>query len=212
MFQEPAALRLDWGVALQAQPGQSECGDAWAVEPVPDGFLLAVVDGLGHGAAAARASRRAVEIIRSLASKPLETIFGACHKALLGSRGAAISAARINTSGLSLMWLSVGNVEGLVINRATGHPPERQRETLLERGGVVGYELPTLRPATISFEPGAVLVLATDGVRHGFALDVRTELEAQPAADHILARYGRGTDDALVMVARLLRGGRDQDS
>ena len=212
MSQKSAALRLDWGVALQAQPGQVECGDAWVIEPIADGFLVAVIDGLGHGAAAAIAAQRAVETIKRSASQPIEMVVSVCHQALLGSRGAAISMARIDTGGESLTWVGVGNVEGLVLNPVAFSPPVWQSEALVARGGVVGYELPPLRPATLPFKPGSFLVFATDGVKPRFAAEMRTGRQAQQAADHILAGYGRGTDDALVMVIQLLRGGSDQDS
>jgi negative regulator of sigma-B (phosphoserine phosphatase) len=212
MSQKSAALRLDWGVALQAQPGQVECGDAWVIEPVANGILVAVIDGLGHGTAAAVAAQRAVETIRRSASLPLEKLISVCHQALLGSRGAAISVARIDTAGETLTWVGVGNVEGLVLNPVAFTPPVWQSEALVARGGVVGYELPTLRPATLPFKPGSFLVFATDGVKPGFAGEMRARRQSQQAADHILAGYGRGTDDALVMVVQLLRGGSHQDS
>jgi hypothetical protein len=171
-----------------------------------------VIDGLGHGAAAAVASKRAVETIRRSASLPVETIFGACHQALLGTRGAAISAARIDASGERLTWCGVGNVEGLVLNPVGFSPPVWQSEALLARGGVVGYELPQLHPIALPFKAGAFLLFATDGVKPGFAVEMRAGRRTQQAADHILATYGRGTDDALVMVVQLLRGTSDQDS
>jgi hypothetical protein len=211
MSQKSAAPRLDWGVALLAQPGQVECGDAWIIEPTTDGVLVAVIDGLGHGAAAAVAAQRAVDTIKGSVSQPIEMIVGVCHQALLGSRGAAISLARIDTGGESLTWVGVGNVEGLVLNPVAFSPPVWHSETLIAHGGVIGYELPKLRPAVLPFKPGSFLVFATDGVKPGFAAEMRSGRRAQQAADHILASYRRGTDDALAMVITLLRGGSDQD-
>jgi negative regulator of sigma-B (phosphoserine phosphatase) len=205
MLQESTAPRLDWGVALQPQPGQVECGDAWIIEPIAEGFLVAVIDGLGHGAAAAQAAQLAVEAIKGSASQPLEVIVSACHQALLRSRGAAMSLARIDTEGESLTWLGVGNVEGLVLKPVAFSTSVWQSEALVARGGVVGYELPTLRPASLPFKPGSFLVFATDGVKSGFAAEMRSGLRAQPAADQILAVHRRGTDDALAMVIQLLR-------
>jgi phosphoserine phosphatase RsbX len=80
------------------------------------------------------------------------------------------------------------------------------------RGGVVGYDLPPSHSVTVPFKAGAFLVFATDGVRPGFTAELRAGRRAQQAADHILASYGRGTDDALVMVLQLLRGGSDHES
>jgi len=48
---------IEWAVAELAQPGQSESGDRHLVLPTPDGGLVAVVDGLGHGAEAANAAK-----------------------------------------------------------------------------------------------------------------------------------------------------------
>jgi hypothetical protein len=72
------------------------------------------------------------------------------------------------------------------------------------RGGVVGYLLPSLRTATVQLERDDVLVLATDGVRPVFG-DWPGE-PPQDVAARILDEQGRGTDDALVLVARY-RGG-----
>jgi hypothetical protein len=211
MSQRLAAPRLDWGVALQAQPGQVECGDAWIIEPINDGFLVAVIDGLGHGPEAAVAAQRAVETIKSSATEPLEIIVSLCHQALLKSRGAAISLARIDTAGESLTWVGVGNVEGLVLSPLTFRPPFWQTEALVARGGVVGYDLPALRLATLPFKLGSFLVFATDGVEPGFAAGLRGGRAPQQAADHILAGYRRGTDDALALAVQLIQGGLHQD-
>jgi len=51
---------LEWGVAELVLPGQTESGDRYLVTPTPEGGLVAVVDGLGHGAEAAEAAKGAV--------------------------------------------------------------------------------------------------------------------------------------------------------
>jgi phosphoserine phosphatase RsbX len=71
-------------------------------------------------------------------------------------------------------------------------------------GGVVGYQLPRLRPSEIPVAPGDTLILATDGVEHGFADGLDLLQPPQELADGILAGHGRGSDDALVLVARYL--------
>jgi len=48
------------------------------------------------------------------------------------------------------------------------------------------------------------LVFATDGIGSGFLSDVSAREEPQRLADQILDRYGKGTDDALVLVAKYL--------
>ncbi len=72
--------------------------------------------------------------------------------------------------------------------------------------GVVGSHLPPLEAGVLTVHPGDTLIVATDGIRRGFAEDLPRAVPPQRAADLILARYRSGTDDALVLVARYLGG------
>jgi negative regulator of sigma-B (phosphoserine phosphatase) len=94
----------------------------------------------------------------------------------------------------------VGNVEGTLV-RAEGGMVRRANSILL-RGGVVGFQLPQLRPSTTPVEPGDMLILTTDGISPGYVPEVDPAAGPEAIADRILADYGRGVDDALVLVAR----------
>ena len=50
------------------------------------------------------------------------------------------------------------------------------------------------------------MIFATDGIREGFSDGLQFEAPPQQLAEHILSQHGKGTDDALVLVARY-RGG-----
>lgn len=208
----PLEARLDWGVASHAQVPLHECGDAWTIRGVEGGCVVAVIDGLGHGTHAARASRSAIESISQSTAGTLEQILLGCHHALLRSRGAAISLARIDLAKQELAWLGVGNVDGLVLSPVANQPAGWQMESLVVRGGVVGYELPNLRSSRVPFAVGAVLVFATDGVKQGFSKAIRPGQGAQAAADRLMAEFDLRTDDALILVVRHTRGGPHHDS
>lgn len=202
-------VRLEWGAATRALAGQAESGDQYLVEPLPNGLLLAVVDGLGHGEEAAVAARLALATLKGTAA-PLGVLMQQCHERLRQSRGAVMSLASFDTRQHTLTWLGVGNVESVLVRAAPAAKP--RAETLLLRGGVVGYRLPTLREVTLPVRAGDTLVMVTDGIRSGFVKDQRQgdgrlpgspqPASAQQLADFILAHYGRTTDDALVLVAR----------
>jgi hypothetical protein len=49
---------------------------------------------------------------------------------------------------------------------------------------------------------GDTLIFVTDGIRSGFARGLSTGDPPQLMANRILAEYGKGSDDALVLVAR----------
>jgi phosphoserine phosphatase RsbX len=209
MVDKRQGVRLEWGVATHAQAHQTECGDAFTVEPTADGFLVAVIDGLGHGRDAARASRRAVDMIHASAGGMLQDTMRACHRALVGTRGAAISMALVDLSEQRLEWVGVGNVEGVVLNPVAYQAAGWRSETLVVRGGVVGYDLPPLQTGHVPFGLGAALVFATDGIKLGFSGEIRAGRSPQQNADQIMAVYDRGTDDALVLVAQQVWGGSD---
>jgi serine phosphatase RsbU (regulator of sigma subunit) len=71
------------------------------------------------------------------------------------------------------------------------------------RGGVVGYQIPTLRARSLDLEPGDLLVMATDGIHGGYPSALKPTQTVQASADRILADYGNDSDDALVLVSRL---------
>ena len=66
------ALDLAFGVASRALPGQASCGDVHVIESLPQGALIAVLDGLGHGSDAAHAAQASLKHIpNDLAEKIL---------------------------------------------------------------------------------------------------------------------------------------------
>jgi serine/threonine protein phosphatase PrpC len=189
---------VDWAVSGRALQGELESGDAHLVATLPGGALVAVVDGLGHGPEAAQAARHAVATMRADPGKPVADILLACHQQLRKTRGAVISLASFQPGIMT--WLGVGNVEGLLFS--AGQTGATVRESLLLRSGVVGYQIPSLRPASLRIQSGDMLVLATDGISTRFGDHVPLARRPQEVADEILRRYGKETDDALVLVAR----------
>ncbi len=122
-----------------------------------------------------------------------------------------MSVAQINLAEQRLVWLGVGNVEGVVLNPVTYQAASWRSETLVVRGGVVGYDLPHLQTASVPFGLGAVLVFATDGIKLGFGGEIRAGRDPQQTADLIMGGYDRGTDDALVLVVQQMWGGSNHD-
>ena len=194
------AALIDWGVATLTLPGERESGDLHLVKPVRAGVLVSVVDGLGHGAEAAAAARAAVAALSRHAQESVLPLLQRCHQALAGTRGAVVSVALFDRADGSMTWLGVGNVEGVLLYADAGG--RRGRERLVTRGGIVGSELPPLRAEVLAVAPGDTLVLATDGIQSGFADELTVDAPPQQLADQILARSGKSTDDALVLVAR----------
>ena len=191
---------VSWGVCGQSIPGETESGDLHVVAHFTDGVLVAVIDGLGHGPGAASAARAAAHVLEEFADEPVMPLVRRCHEALRGTRGVVLSVAAFSAGDNTMTWLGVGNVEGVLFRADTATVP--RREGLLLRGGVVGYQLPPLRPTTLPVVLGDMLVFATDGIRSHFADESPIGCDPDPAAQSIHAHFGKVTDDSLVLVAR----------
>lgn len=194
---------LEWSVAAQSLGGEPDSGDLAVVRPFPNGALVAVIDGLGHGAEAAQAARVAAAELEAHASDSVIALLRRCHGALRGTRGVVMSLASFNVRDDTMTWIGVGNVEGVLV-RAN---PEGStfRENVLLRGGVVGHDLPPLQAFVVPVARGDSLAFATDGLRAEFLTAVSASGTPARQATDLLTRYIKSTDDALVLVARYLR-------
>lgn len=192
---------IDWGVALRPLAGESESGDRHVLAEVPNGELVAVMDGLGHGPIASQAATIAAATVEAYAHEPPAFLFQRCHERLKRTRGVVMSVAAFDPDG-TLTWLGVGNVVGVLARAQAG--TSARRDWLLVRGGVVGDRLPTLRHSILRVRQGDTLYMATDGISDDFTRDIGSRDPPQRIADDILRRYARATDDALILVARYL--------
>ena len=183
-------------------PGQGESGDRHLVYCGGDGVLLAAIDGIGHGEEAANAAEAALSILKTNANEPVISLVERCNEGLRSTRGVVLSLASIDPEHGMMTWLGVGNVQGVLMR--AGARKGSVQEVLLLRGGVVGSQLPALQAAVLPIAQGDTLVFVTDGIRGEFVEGLSALESPQRAADRILKQHGRGNDDALVLVVRII--------
>lgn len=193
---------VDVGVASFAPGGNVESGDLHVSLCTAGRALIAAIDGIGHGKSAAAAAHAAAVILESSADVSLVSLIQQCHESLRPTRGVVLSVAVIDFNLGSLDWIGVGNVQGILLR--SPNSPNGGNKTLLLRPGVVGAQLPSLQTAALPISPGDALIFATDGIRSEFADDLSSHEPPQRSADRILAKHCKGTDDALILVARFL--------
>jgi phosphoserine phosphatase RsbX len=192
---------IDWSTAKKPLIPGEEPGDCALCEPLPEGFLVAVVDALGHGPDAAAAAQRAVGRLRKNAGEPLDRLVLECHEELKWTRGAVMSLASFDFVAKTISWMGVGNVEGAMFRAARSGSPIKF--SLTQRAGVIGYDLPALKASTIRLEPGDTLIFVTDGVRLDFADGLDPTSSPGQLVDYLMT-FAKENDDSLALVARYL--------
>ncbi|HUE35216.1 MAG TPA: SpoIIE family protein phosphatase [Mycobacterium sp.] len=193
---------IEWATAGRPLPGERVCGDQpIAIDVGGDAALFGVMDGLGHGPAAATAATRAVDALKRARTERLEVLVQLCHRVLGGTRGVAMTLARVDYVDNTLSWTGVGNVTAnLVAKDATG---THVRSSARLAAGIVGYRIPEIRPALVlPLRAGDLIVIASDGIAEDHLDHIDFAASATVIADEILRKYAKESDDAMVLTAR----------
>ena len=185
---------IEYGAINIALEGEIECGDAWCLKEDSQGLALFLVDGLGHGTFAAEAARTAVSAFaREPFAEPQEIMMRA-NGLMSKTRGGAAACARVIGSKVS--YAGVGNISGTLLSAG-------KSQGMVSQNGTLG----TYHRRSLQFDyardPGALLIMYSDGISGRWELKERADLLARhPAiiAAAIYRDYGRERDDATVVV------------
>ena len=201
---QPVGVRsrsaFDVGVVRAAKRGETECGDDWGIV-ADDGrgrALLTVIDGLGHGLAAAEASRRGVELATESAADRPGQVVAALHRGLRSTRGAAVAVAELQANDTNLLYAGLGNISGAIVR-----PTESK--SLMSHNGIAGHEMRKIQELTYEWPAEALLVMHSDGVSAKWDLSRYPGLHSRHpsvVAGVIYRDLSRGRDDAVVVVVR----------
>lgn len=192
--------RHEVAIVGRACPGESISGDHAGVLRDGDVVWLAVCDGLGHGHLARTASDAALAAFHAGPAVDPAGMLARIDAAAARTRGVAMSIARLDLAAGHVDHAGVGNVASRMYS--DGHV-----KVLRVTAGSLGAGA---RPRRIPEEQSAlaadhVLVIATDGVVSRLDLEQTPAILRMPPlaiAHHVLTRFARPTDDALVVVAR----------
>ena len=194
--------QIKYEVIFEPLEGQIECGDQYFIKELADCILIAVVDGLGHGAEAAFAAKKAIQTLDAHANESIETLFKLCNEALCLTRGAAMTIFKIDTR-YKLTYMGIGNVMGACwkINESG----KLIHNLIVLDPGIVGSRLfPSMQVKEIAMSPGDTFILATDGIKIQFESEPPKVESPEKIAKHIFNTYRNKNDDGLILVAQLL--------
>lgn len=198
-FVRKVPRRREVGIFGRPCSGERVSGDDATFVRENGELLVALADGLGHGADAREPARRAIEIVRAGgASRGLTAMLGDADAALTGTRGAVMAIARLDEQAGTLSYAGLGNVAAQVWS-AKGYRALAGASFVL---GAPRRVRELARETSASIVPHEPVVLFSDGLR---ARDVHDPalLRKHPIviAQRMLERLGRANDDATVLVA-----------
>jgi anti-sigma regulatory factor (Ser/Thr protein kinase) len=189
---------LELGAISVAVAGEIECGDSWRIADGGAAVGMLVADGLGHGPAAAAASKAVVLAFVSKPFDPPASIMTGLHRAASGTRGAAAACALLHPGGATVDYAGVGNICGSIV---TGG---RQRG-MVSHNGTLGMQLVRTQQFEYPWPIDSLVVMHSDGLSARWNMELYPGLIQRHAAiiAGILYRdFGRERDDATVIVAR----------
>ncbi len=196
---EHIPTRLHYGVVCRPKVSRAVSGDAYLIQETGQAALVAVIDGLGSGEAAAQAAIRAREQIQSRIDAPLGDIFQACHQALHNTRGVVMGILRIDFEVGESAFAGVGNVSIHVQSAVSDVKP-------ISRNGIVGHRLPQIREFRYPYTPGDLFALHSDGISSRFTLSgyrlILPDEDLQQVAQQIARDFGKDEDDVTLVLAR----------
>ncbi len=205
------------GAISVAIKGESVSGDGWAAHVDPAHITLLVVDGLGHGPAAAEAASTAVDAFDHVRTTvagattpvdapaadapPLErtpTAYATdLHEALRPTRGAALAVLQLDTDRSVVRYAGLGNISGVIVT------PDLQRRTMISRNGTAGHIANRVEEYSYPLPRHATVVLHSDGLTSQWnPADYPGLWSRDPAliAAILYRDCSRGRDDVTVVV------------
>jgi serine/threonine protein phosphatase PrpC/anti-sigma regulatory factor (Ser/Thr protein kinase) len=200
-FETQTSSSVEVAVAGAPYPGEGISGDDALYLQSESGFLAAVCDGLGHGPEAREASNKAIDAVARNRDLGLREILDAVNEEMAGVRGCVLAVVRFTAQSRVLQCLSAGDIRVHLYQVRDAH-------FFTPTPFVVGdrdVRSRRLRVEEIIAAPGSVLVMFTDGLESKTSIKGQLDLLRKPAlviAQDLLAEHSRGTDDALVLVAR----------
>jgi anti-sigma regulatory factor (Ser/Thr protein kinase) len=177
------------------------CGDTWRIYQRDRQLALLMVDGLGHGPDAAKASQEAADVFDSDPFVPLVTMLENMHVRMRGTRGAAVAIAQIDIDREQLKFVGVGNIAGSLRAAAEG-----SGRGLFSHNGIVGVQYHKAQQFEYPCPRESLLTIHSDGLQTRWSFDKYRGLsQRHPGiiAGVLYRDYCRGNDDVTVAAVRL---------
>jgi len=191
------ALPLRFGISQHSLKNDPACGDVWHLAIDGPRLSALVVDGIGHGEEAEKASLTgAAAFAEAPFADPTASML-AMHQAMTGSRGGAAAIALYDAG--KVRFAGIGNIGACLLSA------EKSRG-MASHPGIVGSQFRKAVAFDYPVESGQLLIMYSDGLQSRWDLrDYPGLVHRHPAVIAALLHrdFCRGRDDVTVMVIAL---------
>jgi anti-sigma regulatory factor (Ser/Thr protein kinase) len=187
------------GVINKPKDGEVLCGDGYMIEALPTNDLnLLVLDGLGHGPEAHKASALALKLYQNLSKGTPHQVLMQLHEGLKQTRGAVGMVLHYKAAQKQLIYCGVGNIAGKVLGFETN-------KALISFNGILGHTMSRIHDNTVSWESGKLLILHSDGINTRWDLSLYpniTRHDPSIIAACLYRDFNRNNDDITIVVSK----------
>ncbi len=190
---------FEFAVVSRPKPGEMMNGDAFVIKHgVDNSTLIAVIDGVGHGALAHEASKAAKNYIEAHSHLPITDIFKGTERACRATRGVVMAIAIFDWESMRLTYGSVGNIEVRVLGN-------HEKFKFIVRRGIVGKKASNPVITCNDWYADSILVLHSDGLTSRWSSNDFISYHNQPAktmTEHMLRTLAKDHDDATLVIVK----------
>jgi hypothetical protein len=147
-----------------------------------------------------------VRIFQGHRSREPAEIVESTHRAIRGTRGAALAIARLDLAHGEVRYAGIGNIRSAVLDRKTG-----EITNMVSHNGTVGYVIRKIQSYDYVWTFDSNLLMHSDGLGTHWNLDRYPGIwQRHPSmvAGLLYREHKRGRDDVTVLVARPEKRGR----
>jgi anti-sigma regulatory factor (Ser/Thr protein kinase) len=196
----PQSAEAGMIVGFSGRPvsGEDISGDSWAMRQEDGISIFIVADGLGHGIQAAEASAEAISAFKTCKDTDPTPVVQRVHRALRGTRGAAVAVASVDRNKRIVRYAGVGNISGIVVS------PEKT-QFMISHNGTAGHEATNFQEFIYPFPKASLLIMHSDGLSTSWNLGAYPGLTARHPSvigGTLYRDAARLRDDSCVIVAR----------
>ncbi len=189
---------LDIGVASRPHPRMAVNGDAYYIKKYGSKVLLSVIDGIGHGQFAHRASSKARRYLESHYEQPLELLFRGVNRECRATRGVVMALVRIDWKLGTMQHASLGNIETRLLGA-------EQSPRFMTKRGIIGQKLNIPHVTEHKWQENYILTLFSDGIQSHWNwndFDTKINSSSDDLCRTIIRKLSRDNDDATILIIK----------